>query len=94
MTKALTIEHLAAVATLVGLIKIATVARNVNRSRDVSSYNPTSTAMGVGTSLVWLLYDYHKGLKMGMATAGAALCLDLYILHLLLQGRRRKDKRG
>lgn len=94
MTKALTIEHLAAVATLVGLIKIATVARNVNRSRDVSSYNLTSTSLGIFTSLVWLAYDHHKGLKLGMATAGAALCLDCFILHLIIQERRKKDKRG
>ena len=85
MTKALTIEHLAIVATLIGLIKIATVARNINRTKDVSSYNLTSTSLGLLTSLIWLWYDYTKGLKLGMATAGAACSLDLYILALLLE---------
>jgi uncharacterized protein with PQ loop repeat len=93
MATTLTIERLAFVATLIGLIRIATVARNVNRTRNVESYNLTSTLMGLITSLIWLVYDYTKNLKLGMLTAGATVCLDTYILHLLLQ-ERKNDKRG
>ena len=87
------VEKLAVVATIIGLIKIGVTLRNVHRKKDVSSYNLQSTSLGITTSTIWLLYDLSKGLKMGAATAGAALCLDLYILHLLLQNRK-KDKRG
>tara|TARA_B100001093_G_scaffold414678_1_gene404869 strand:+ start:83 stop:367 length:285 start_codon:yes stop_codon:yes gene_type:complete len=88
------VEKLAVVATVVGLIKIAITLRNIREKRDVRSYTVPSTTLGLLTSGVWMWYDIAKGLKMGAATAGATVCLDTYILYLLLQERRRKDKRG
>jgi hypothetical protein len=93
MTTTLTIDRLAFVATIIGIIRIATIARNVNRTRNVKSYNITSTILGLITSLIWLVFDYTKDLKLGMMTAGATVCLDTYILHLLIQ-ERKNDKRG
>lgn len=94
MTKALTIEQLASVATVIGLIKIATVGRNIHRTGNVESYNIITTSLGITTSLIWLQYDYSKGMKMGMIMAAAALTLDLYIAYKLLLQNRKKDKRG
>jgi hypothetical protein len=88
------VEHLAIVATVVGLIKIGVTFKNIHRKKEVRSYNVSSTSLGLATSGIWLWYDLSKGLKLGAATAGATICLDLYILHLLLQEHRRKDKRG
>jgi hypothetical protein len=93
MTKALTIEQLASVATVIGLIKMATVARNVYRTGNVESYNIITTSLGVITSLIWLQYDYSKGMKLGMVMAGTALMLDIYIAFKLLQ-KDKKDKMG
>lgn len=87
-------EKLVILATAIGLIKIAATLRHIHKEKDVRSYNVNSTSLGITTSIIWLLYDLSKGLKMGAATAAAALCLDLYILHLLIQERRRNDKRG
>lgn len=88
------VERLAVVATIVGLIKIAITFRNIYRKKDVGSYNVNSTSLGLMTSTIWLWYDISKGLKLGAATAGATICLDSFILHLLLQEKRKKDKRG
>ena len=89
------VEQLAVAATIIGLIKIGVTMRNVHTKKDVSSYNIQSTSLGLATSGIWLWYDISKGLKLGAATASATICLDLYILNLLLQERRRrKDKRG
>lgn len=89
------VEQLAVVATVVGLIKIGITFRNVHRNEDVGSYNINSTSLGLITSGIWLWYDISKGMKLGAITAGATICLDAYILRLLLQERhRRKDKRG
>jgi len=89
------LEKLTYVATLIGLIKVTTVIRTVARTKNVKAYNITSTLLGILTSTIWLLYDLSKygGAGIGVVTAGAALALDCYVLHLLLQ-ERKKDKRG
>ena len=90
------LKKLTYIATLVGLIKVTTVIRTVARTKNVKAYNTTSTLLGIVTSMIWLMYDVSKdgGAGVGVLTAGAALTLDGYILYLLLQEHRRKDKRG
>ena len=84
------IEELAFIATIIGSVKIITTLKNIYDRGDVSSYNMTSTMLGIFTSLIWIVYDISKGLKLGAATASAALVLDTYILHLLF----KNDKIG
>jgi flagellar motor component MotA len=84
------IEELAFIATIIGFVKIMTALKNIYDRGDVRSYNMTSTILGIFTSLIWIVYDISKGLKMGAVVSSAALILDTYILHLLF----KKDKIG